>query len=181
MPSTYHLSHVWPAPCSSQETRNFTGYYTSLERSFRNWKNWRLVLDCFWKKSCSGSMWHSAAIFRPFTTGEFHSGYLHHHYVLKDHVSNNLQQTSYLHPNRILQILAPLSGILGYPHCLWIEIATKISNQKPPDLLIQSFRCAQSCGTSSSPPFCVAHLGGWQDDQDQEQWLQPFLPQTCFI
>ena len=28
-----------------KETRNFTGN-TSLERSFQNWKNWRLILDC---------------------------------------------------------------------------------------------------------------------------------------
>ena len=90
--------------------------------------------------------------------------------VLKDHVSNNLQQTSYLHPNRILQIMAPLSGILGYPHCLWIE-PNSYQDFQPQncEIFLSNLGCVQSCGTSSSPPFCVANLEkkhggmpGWQ-------------------
>ena len=175
----HELSHVWPAPCSSQRNEELHWQYIPWKK-LPKLEKLEIDFGLLLQESCSGCMLHSAARFRPFTTGEFHSGYLHHHRrIMSQTICNKppicIQIESYKFWHLFWNLSLPPLPLDRTP------IATKISNQKPRDLFIQSFRCVQSCCTSSSPPFCVANLGGWQDNQDQEQWLQPFPAQTCFI
>ena len=96
------LHHVLPKKWGTLLAGN-----TSLERSFRNWKKLEIGFGLFFARIMFRL---HGTLCRKIPTLHNMANFIQDIFiiiVLKDHVSNNLQQTSYLHPNRILQIMAP--------------------------------------------------------------------------